>query len=53
MNGKWINCDCKCHFCGSKNTEYHTVTSSDEAFEDEQHRCKDCGITRWIDGIDS
>jgi DNA-directed RNA polymerase subunit M/transcription elongation factor TFIIS len=32
---------------------YRIVTSSDEAFEDENLRCRGCGHDWWIDGPDA
>ena len=42
-----------CPHCNSENTEFRVWESHDGAYEDYHHRCKDCGHTWWIDGIDS
>lgn len=41
-----------CPRCGGK-VEIRLWKSSCGSYEDEKHVCRDCGYTRWIDGIDS
>lgn len=51
---EWVDCGekCCCHKCGGA-TEFRIVTSSDGAYDDEHHRCKACGATKWTNGGDA
>lgn len=42
-----------CRKCASLHVEYREWTSSDEAHEDLQFRCKTCGHHWWVEGSDS
>jgi transposase-like protein len=41
-----------CLKCKSANVEVRTVTSFDEAHEDDNFRCLDCKYDWWVDGPD-
>lgn len=42
-----------CRQCPATAVEYRTWESSDGAYEDYQYRCRRCGATWWVDGIDA
>ena len=53
MGEVWSPDTCPCRRCGSPDTEYRVVLSFDWAYEDEQHRCRACGHSWWVDGPDA
>lgn len=42
-----------CRKCGGTNVEVRTVTSFDEAYDDDNFRCLDCKHNWWVDGPDA
>lgn len=43
--------DRKCNKCGSDNVIVRTVTSFDEAYDDDNFKCNDCAYSWWVDGV--
>lgn len=43
----------KCRKCESEKVSYRVWESSDGAYEDYNYKCRDCGHSWWVDGIDS
>jgi len=46
------NPDFKCRKCGSNDILYRIVKSSDEAYEDINYKCQNCGRSWWYESSD-
>lgn len=52
FDSEWKDSGRTCRHCGGA-MEYRVWESSCGGYEDEKHRCKECGKGYWIDGPDS
>lgn len=51
--GGWKSSGGPCRHCGETAVLYRVWESSCGGFEDYHFKCKSCGQTWWVDGIDS
>ena len=51
--GEWRTSQHACRKCRSANVAVRTHQSSCGGWEDDEFRCNSCGLTWWVDGIDS
>lgn len=50
---EWKPATQECQCGDGEQLEYRVVESSCGGYEDYQYRCKACGKTFWVDGVDS